>query len=309
MSSVLWYQIKLPRILEDYDIEVFWGTQNVLPIVKKKGISYVLTVHDLVYYECPETMKTKNRIASSVLLRKSISKADKIIAVSKSTRDGIIKKFGDETRNKIEVIYESAREFNIDRNTVDLLRDKYKMFINEKYILYLGTIEPRKNIDTLLDAFEMIRKSQKCKLVLGGKMGWKSNKTYKKMQNHKYKEDIIYLGYISDDEKYFLMKECLVFVFPSIYEGFGLPVVETMKCESIAVVANNSSLKELIERKELLFDTLDSNDLALTILRLINEEKLYMELKEYCVNRGRSFSWQVAAEMHKKVLISKEVDK
>ncbi|MCM8709412.1 glycosyltransferase family 4 protein [Clostridium sp. SYSU_GA19001] len=295
-KKTLWYLFKVPQLIRKYNIDIFWGTQHVLPL-KLYNAKSLLTIHDLVVYEMPETMQTYNKLINKIFIPFSIKKADKIIAVSKATKLGIHKYFyNDIDTEKISVIYEDGTYIEISKEQeVDFFKKNNKI-VPKEYLLYVGTIEPRKNISTLLKAYESIRKETDLKLVLCGKLGWKSKNIKEAIHNHKYAEDIIYLNYVTNVEKHVLMKNCFIFIFPSLYEGFGLPVVEAMKQNAVTIVSNSSSLKELVELEELKFEKFDYEKLSNKIENLYNNEKEYERLKAYCIRRGKEFNWQSVAK-------------
>lgn len=299
LKKTLWYLLELPKLLEKYDINLFWGSQHVLPVVMNKKIKTVLTIHDLVYYEMPETMQLYNRIINRVLVPLSVKKADSIIAVSNSTKNGLIKYIGSGVvSNKTQVIYEAADIPDIDREDETKYFNNHPNILPEKYLLYIGTLEPRKNINTLLKAFELIRKKAEVKLVICGKVGWKCQTILENIKNNTYSKDIIYLDYVGNIEKFILMKNCLFFIFPSLYEGFGLPVIEAMKVGALTLVSNSSSLKELIEIQDLKFAADDYNELTNKLLEIYRDREKYIEYKNYCLDRGKAFQWSESAEKY-----------
>lgn len=288
LKKTLWYLFAMNNLCEKYEIDVFWGTQHVLPIGLKK-IKKVLTIHDLVAFDFKDTMSTYNKIVNRICIPKSIDKADKIIAVSNSTKSRLLHHFNKESNGKIKVIYEDVvvkkQYHKISKN---YLNDKN--IVEKKYILFLGTIEPRKNIKTLIKSLNYINEKTGMKLVICGKYGWGYEEEKKLIEENSDK--IIFLNYITDEEKDYLMNKSFAFVLPSLYEGFGLPVLEAIRNNTIAIVADNTSLSELIDNENLKFSTLDENDLAKKIVNLYMDDNLYNEALIYCNNREKEFSWQ-----------------
>lgn len=285
IKKTLWYFMLLPKVLKKYKINLFWGTQHVLPLIKDKSLKKVLTIHDLVCYEYPETMSKYNKIINKLLLPYSVKSADEIIAVSNSTKEGILKNFESSVGDKVSVIYEDVEIKNEINFDIDRKKDKY--------ILFIGTIEPRKNITTLLDAYELIRDKIDIKLIIAGKLGWDSDKFKNSLKNNKYYEDIQYLDYISNEEKLNLLRKCTLFVFPSVYEGFGLPVLEAMRLGAIPIVSNVSSLDELIEPNFMKFDPRSKEEIFKTAINLLEDDKLYLEATKYIENRQKDFNWNL----------------
>ncbi|MBU3103154.1 glycosyltransferase family 4 protein [Clostridium gasigenes] len=287
MKKTFWYLFNTRKLCEKYSIDVFWGTQHVLPL-NMKAIKTVLTIHDLVAFDFKETMGTYNRIINRVLIPRSLKKADKIIAVSKSTKERLYYNFPNLSKDKSKVIYEDVVVNNNFNNINDDILNKNS--IKEKeYLMFLGTIEPRKNIKTLIKALEGINKETGMKLVICGKYGWKCSE--EKLLIEANKDKIVFLNYVTEEEKNYLMKYSFAFVFPSLYEGFGLPVLEAMRSGTISIVSDNTSLKELIEKEELKFKTEDYKELEKKVISLYNNKKLYDEARKYCGEREKYFSW------------------
>lgn len=241
--GTLWLRYMLPKQIKIDAIDVFWGTQHILPR-KVDGIRYVLTVHDLALLVNPRWGSCINGIMQNVFARMSIKNADRIIAVSNSTKSDIVR-ICHFSENKVSVVYEGV-EYNHLEQTVNDNSVLSKFNIEKKYYLYLGTLEPRKNIDTIVRAFELIASfDDNVILVLAGGMGWKFKHTLKYIKNSPYKERIIFTGYVSESEKEALLKNCICFLFPSHYEGFGIPVLEAFAMSAFVITSSGSSLPEV----------------------------------------------------------------
>lgn len=287
LKKTFWYMFKMNKLCNDYNIDVFWGTQHVLPFGLKEQ-KCILTVHDLVAFDFKETMNMYNRIINRILIPRSISKANKIIAVSNSTKDRIKFHFDKQSSNKVKVIYEDV----IVKKNYSAIDNNYlssKGLKEKQYILFLGTIEPRKNIITLIKSLECIYKSTNMKLVICGKYGWGCEKERELIE--KNKDKIIFLNYISDDEKDYLMNRSFAFIFPSLYEGFGLPVLEAMRNSTVTIVSDNTSLSEIVDNTLIKFDTLDEKALANKVIELYYNPSLYEEALNYCNSRQKDFDW------------------
>ena len=289
------------------ELDIFWGSQHLLPISLNVNVKKLLTIHDLVYYEYPSTTTYYNLVISRLFVPFSIKNADKIFAISASTKNGIIKYFPGINEKNIEIIYLGADYLNPNNTLLKKFYAKYvsiNCLISGNYLLYVGTIEPRKNLDYLLDAFEKIKDKNDLYLIICGKVGWKSNKVVNRINNLVKNGSVFYLSYVTNEDKFLLMKNAFAFIFPSLYEGFGLPVVEAMKMGTVALVANNSSLNELIEMDELKFDIDDKNELIDKIDKLYNDINFYTKCEKYCKERSEFFSWKKSADKYIKVFNS-----
>lgn len=297
LKKTFWYVLKLPFIVNKMDIDIFWGSQQVLPFFLKSRIKKIVTIHDLVYIEMPETMNLYNKMICKVMVPYSIKKADEILSDSMSTKKGIMKYYGVESKD-INLIYCAPMTSKFTAEDCETFFSKYLNVVKSKYLLYVGTIEPRKNIDGLLKAYEKIYEATGLELVLCGKIGWKCQGILEQIQNHKYKDNIVYLNYVSDIDKSVLMENCFAFIFPSHYEGFGIPVVEAMENGAVVVISDNSSLSELVEMKELKFTPGNLEELAEKTINLYKNTELYNDAKQYSSIRAKDFSWDVITEQY-----------
>jgi len=272
------------------DLTVFF---NYLTPGGLKGKN-MITIYDLVSERFPETMQGRNRRLLQGHLKDSASRASSILTISEFSKSEIIDVLG-VPEEKIFVgpcgvdtkFYTPGEGFETGIN---------KKFNLEKYILYVGTLEPRKNIRTLVEAFSKISdKYPDVKLVLAGGLGWQPEATLKAIEESKAKDRIIRTGYISNEEKRDLLRNAQFFVFPSIYEGFGMPVTEAMACGTDAVVSESSSLIEISAGLVPLIDPKNADLWAEAM-----EEKLNFKAddrkKQQLIDHARSYTWDKTAE-------------
>ncbi|WPX08897.1 glycosyltransferase family 4 protein [Anaerocellum danielii] len=299
LKGTLWYIWRINYLIEKHGIDIFWGTQHVLPIIRNKSVKKVLTVHDLVCYKYPQTMEKLNYFINKIFIPHSIKSADKIVAVSNSTKEDILSYFNIEPK-KICVIYNTVIICDVDNIDEIEYLSKYGLEKN-RYILYVGTIEPRKNTEILLKVCEEIYAKTGMPTVLAGKIGWKSNKVVQSIKEYSKKGCLKYLEYVNDVEKNLLMKNCFVFVFPSFYEGFGLPVVEALKNGALVLVSDTSSLKELINIDELRFNPLDCTQLSEKIINFYINNEAYTKFRKKCNELSSKFENKQVIEKYVKL--------
>ncbi len=294
-QSVLSYP-KIDKILGNVDI--FWAPHFNFSSLGAKT-KKILTVHDLSFLRYPEFFSFRKNCWHKALRVKNILRAaDKIIAVSENTKNDIIELVGI-APEKIKVIYSGN---NAIKKIVDIERaDKFLQShnISGRLILYLGTIEPRKNIIGLIAAYEALRTKNPelndVKLLLVGAKGWKNNQTYSKWKKSPYKKDIIFLGYINEEERDILYAKSSVFAYPSFYEGFGFPPLEAMTYGLPVVCSNVSSLPEVVGAAAITVNPYESGEIS-DALRLVLTDQ---PLRELLIRRGyeqaSKFTWERTA--------------
>ncbi len=272
------------------DLTVFF---NYLTPGGLKGKN-MITIYDLVSERFPETMQGRNRRLLQGHLKDSATRASSILTISEFSKSEIIDVLG-VPEEKIFVgpcgvdtkFYTPGEGFETQIN---------KKFNLEKYILYVGTLEPRKNIKTLVEAFSKISdKYPDVKLVLAGGLGWQPEATLKAIEESKAKDRIIRTGYISNEEKRDLLRNAQFFVFPSIYEGFGMPVTEAMACGTDAVVSESSSLIEISAGLVPLIDPKNADLWAEAMEEKLNS-KADTSKKQQLIDHARSYTWDKTAE-------------
>lgn len=298
-----WVYFKLPKILKENNIDIFWGTQHCVPKRNKftKNIKYILTIHDIAIKKLKKVGSLYNTIIQKLILKKSCKNANKIIAVSKSTKKDLIDilKINEE---KIQVIYEGIEQ---DGNKNKLNQEQENEIIKKygveknKYIFFLSTIEPRKNLITAVKAFDLLKQREKnLKFVISGGQGWKCKKTLDRIYNSKFKKDIILTGYISNEEKEAFFKNTIAFVYPSLYEGFGIPILEAMKNGAIVITSNNSSLPEVGGKSAFYLNNVhDETELSRLIEKCLNlSDQERKEIIEEGYQNVKKFTWEKCAK-------------
>lgn len=296
LPKTFYYFFKLHSVIKSNNIQldVFWGPMHILPVGLGRSVFKILTIHDFTHLKFPSSTTVYNLVVSKLFFKPSIMLSDAIVCISKSTLKDLIEYFKMNNSSKnILCVYEGGyynkNSQNIKYN-VENIHNNILSVNNERYVLFLGTIEPRKNLSILIKAAPLLK--GKIKIVVCGKIGWEKRSIINKLHNT---ENLYYYDYINEDEKIFLMRNSFCQVQPSIYEGFGLPVVESMQAGSIVLVANNSSLREIVEPQELRFETHSVKDFCNKLLNLINDKELFKDMKEYCIERGKFFTWNKAA--------------
>lgn len=337
-------QLLISAFISRDKLDVFHALANTLPLPYRRPA--VVTVHNLAINKYPKFFPTQflNRqiFATRVLMPRSLKKAEKIIAVSKSVKKDIVEEFGIE-EEKIEVVYNGViKPGDCLEQGIDSTGVKEKYGLSDKYFLFLGTIEPRKNLVSLIKAFRNLRlgynsPAADCQLVLAGAPGWKDAPVFaaisdanaailglndrrnskerrsgldrrsenlqrtqgerRRAQERRSGQPIKHLGYVSHEEKIALICGAAGFIFPSLYEGFGLPVLEAMSLGAPVITSNNSSLPEITgENGALLINPIKENELAEAMAQILTDEGLRESLKINGKKRAAEFNWSACAE-------------
>lgn len=287
------------------DVDLVHGLSYVLP--RSHKAKKVLTVYDLTFMILPRTHPFSSQKFLPAFVKRSIQDAAAVIAISESTKRDIIT-FFDVPDDKITVTHlglDHARfRPNVHREAIERVRQKFS--ITRNYIFYLGTIEPRKNVDILIKAFQDVRKrtNRNFQLVLSGKIGWKVESLMKVIYSLVKSGDLIYTGYISEDEATCLYNGAEVFVYPSQYEGFGIPVLEAMACGCPVIASNSSSLPEVVGDGGILSEPNDFKSLSEVILKVLGDEGLRAELRKKGIQRAAQFTWQRTAKKTRDLYLS-----
>ena len=268
----------------------------------------VITFHDLSFERYPEFFDNIRKLWHfSNNPKKQAKEATSLIAVSESTAYDLFDIYGIDPK-KISIVYSGINEkFSSVQTRKELDRVKNKYNLPDRFILSLSTIEPRKNVLGTIKAFELFKCTESDpthKLVIAGKPGWLYKETFNAIKNSKYKKDIVYIGFIDDEDKPALYKLADLFVYPSIYEGFGFPPLEAMASGTPVITSACSSLPEVVEDAALLVDPFKISDIAWMMKEVITDKELADSLRIKGLAQAKKFSWQKCAEETLRILTS-----
>ena len=277
-------------------VPMHWPTQ-ILSFFFNYNVKKILTIHDITPLLIPEThtAETKRWWLSSLNLIKN--RADIIITDSSNTKKDCVK-YLDIPKDRIRVIHLAAdpmyKPFKNKETAIKDLNNNYNL--NLPFILAVGTLEKRKNIPTLIRAFNQLKKKGiKHKLVLIGGKGWKYNEIFHTIDKLNLKEEVLFMGYVPDEDLVKFYNTADLFVYPSIYEGFGLPPLEAMACGCPVVTSNSSSLPEVVGDAGIMVDPYNSDDLADKIYEILNNRNLRAKLCNKSLKRAKMFNWEKTA--------------
>jgi len=298
LYKMIWPFLPIPYTLfmkKRADINLFFN-YYIPPGVKGKK---VVMIHDMAYMAYPETVNRKTYYMLKMNVKKAAKKADKIITISEFSKNEIMKYLGIPAE-KIEVmpVGVDTKVFHVcnDRDKIENTKSKYG--IEGEYILYLGTLEPRKNIVRMIDAYAKLKKEQKDvpKFVFAGRKGWMYDEIFEKVKEYGLEEDVIFTGYIDQGDAPLLMNGASAFLFVSLYEGFGMPVLEAMACGTPVITANAASMPEVIGDCGLLADPMSADSIKECMAKIVNREVDIEDMTKRALERCEMFTWEKAAE-------------
>lgn len=296
--------ITLPNLIKGLKPDLVMEAAHFGPFNLPKSIKRLTVIHDLTPLKFPSFHPIASVIAHKFLLPNIIKRANLLITNSYQTEKDLLTLFP-RAKGKTHSIYLGKDEIFKPSLSENILK-KYK--IDTPYFFSLGTIEPRKNLITLLEAYSLYRSTSKKKvhLVISGEFGWNSHKFYKKLLKHPFKEDIKLIGHARRRDLPYLYSHAEAFIFPSFYEGFGLPVLEAMACGTVCLLSNKASLPEVGGDAALYFDPNSALELKDRMHDIIEGANLKKELKEKSLKQAQKFSWDNFAKQLL-LIINKEI--
>lgn len=291
--GVLWQQLHLPRRLARGDIDLFWSPLLTLP--NRLGVPGVVTIHDLAAIHHPETLSLKIRWSLLPFLARTVEQAARIVTVSHAVAGEIAAQWPAAGAKTVVIPNGVGPEFR-PADEVERAAIRARLELPDRYLLYAGTVEPRKNLAVLLDAWERLRRERESTppLVVAGPEGWGSAATERRM--HALASlGLRRLGHLPRPDLVDTLRAATILVYPSFYEGFGLPPLEALACGVPPVVANRSSLPELVGDAGFLFDPDAADELHSLLATLLDSPGTLAAAAARGVHRARTFTWTNAA--------------
>ncbi len=291
-----WWSMGLPRYIRQKGIDLFHGTNYDVPLWK--FCATVLTVHDVSSFVHPQTHTRRSVLRARRRLPFMLRTANAIIAPSQSVRDEI-GEHASFALHKTFVVPEAPRAIFRPRAFGQTSGARKRLGVADDFLLFVSTIEPRKNLGVLLAAYEeLLRRMNPCpQLVVTGRRGWLTDELVSRLQASNLKDRVLLTGYVSDDDLCALYASCRIFVYPSLYEGFGLPPLEAMACGAPVVASRIPPLVETIEGAAELVPPGDAQSLARSITALLEDEAKRKHLSDAGRKRAAQFTWRGAAEL------------
>ena len=289
----LWHRANIPLPVEFFigEVNLYHATDFVLPPTRARAL---LTVHDLSFVRVPETASPNLIAYLAKVVPRSVQRADHVLADSQATKDDLIALYGT-SPDKITVLLSGvdARFHPTDRPSV---RQKYNI-PDRPYIFSVGTVQPRKNYVRLIHALSVLHEhGHGLDLVIAGGRGWLEDPIYATIREVRLEEHVHFIGFADDADLPALYSAALITAVPSLYEGFGIPVLESMACGTPVLTSNISSLPEVAGDAALMVDPTDLDAIVHSLERLIDDSALRSDLIGLGMSRAREFTWDRSAE-------------
>jgi len=290
--STIVSQVLFPYWVKRHGVDLFWAPRHHLPLLLPSCIPTVLTIHDLVWMRAPTTMTFKGRCLERLLMPLSIKKANAIVPVSNSTLDAVANEFSI-SRERMLVIYPGAEKADVGIRDATLEH----IAISGSYFLFVGTIEPRKNLERLLQAYSNLADEVKNRalFVIAGRQGWGGCDLDNMIGLLGLRRHVVITGYVNEKTLAMLYANTMFLAMPSLYEGFGIPLVEAMKFGKPVLTSNNSSMPEVSGDAGFLVDPLDVDSITYGLTQMIENTDLRCKLAENAEKNASRFNWHESA--------------
>ncbi len=292
--TYVWTQVRLALECLIKPPEILFVPAHTIPVVRRPSLKTIVTIHDIG----AEFLAAYHRFPQKIYLNWSTEYvaryATHIIAVSKSTKKDLIRTLKVPS-DRISVVYEGVdHSFFYPRETKEVSRVKIKYGLSDKYFLFVGTVQPRKNLVRLIKAFAKLSPS-KTDLIIVGKSGWLYDEIYEAPKKYGVSGSVKFLGFGAQEDLPALYSGSLAFVLPSLYEGFGLPIIEAMSCGAPVLTSDSSSMSEVSGGHALLVKPHDVNDIASNLTRILKEDDTRWRLSAQGEEWAKKFSWENTA--------------
>jgi glycosyltransferase involved in cell wall biosynthesis len=292
---LVWMQTQAPRIVRRIHADVVHFTNGMVPLASP--VPTVVTIHDMSLTMFPAFHPVRRVLLNRPLVNLAARRADAIITVSEAAKRDIVRLYGLES-SRVHVVHEAAApSFRVIHDPSELRRVRERYGLGERFILYVGTIEPRKNLPKLIEAFARHRVAGDLphQLVCAGPYGWLSDDIEKQIDRLRIRDAVHFTGYVPFDDLPAIYNLAEMFVFPSVYEGFGLPVIEAMACGTPVITGSVAALTEVAGGASERVDPLEPESLGEAIAALASSRDRREDLSRRGLERAQTFSWERAA--------------
>jgi glycosyltransferase involved in cell wall biosynthesis len=292
----LWYDVKVPAVLRKYKADVFISCDGFCSLTTT--VPQCLLVHDLSFLHYPSFIPQSYFLFYKYYTPKFLRKAKSIVTVSEFSKRDIVSQY-EIKADKIGVVPNGVKNIFHPISDIEKEAVKNKLTDGKEYFVYAGAIHPRKNVTNLLKAFSIFKKKQMSnwKLVLAGRLAWKYKHFVESLKTYKYREDVVLTGYLQEEELVNVIGSAYALVYPSLWEGFGVPVLEAMCSHVPVITSENSAMQEIAEDAALYVNPKDHNDIAEKMMFLYKDENRRSQLIEKGKRIAEKYDWDKSAEL------------
>lgn len=295
-SRLIWEQLFFPNLVRESGVDLLHSLHYTRPI--RLPCKSVVTFHDMTFFLYPDLHTWARRLYFPQMMKASARRADELITVSNSTRNDLIEIL------EVDPKIVTTTQLGVTPGYMPIDDEEEKKRIIGKYnlpehfILYVGLVEPRKNLPILIEAYKRLRgDDNKYELILAGRFGWMHEEVVDQVRKLNLEDTVRFLGYVPQQDLPLIYNLASLFVYPTIYEGFGLPVLEAMACGIPVITSDVSSLPEIVGEAGLLTPVNDLDALYKTVIRALTDTKLRQDLISKGIKRAAEFSWSKTAQL------------
>ncbi|MFM2308213.1 MAG: hypothetical protein RLY87_333 [Chloroflexota bacterium] len=288
-----WEQLLAPLLLAKDGATLYHGVLNVMPVLAT--VPSVVTIHDISPILFPQTFRRINRMYTKWAIRRSAKHAAQLFTVSEHAKNEIVEHLG-VAPERVTVTYDACDARFAPAPTAELTAFRQRNNLPERYLFYLGTLEPRKNIPRLIDAYAQIAKETGVPLLIAGGKGWLYEPILAQAERLQLGDMLRFVGYVPQEEQHLWYGAATAFVFPSLYEGFGMPPLEAMACGTPVIASNASCLPEIVGDAAQQVDPYDVDAIAVAMRRVLSDAELRAEMRTKGIAQAAKFSWLETAQ-------------
>lgn len=294
LQRILWEQVLLPSHVRSLGIDLLHSPHYTLPVATPSAS--VVTFHDMTFFLYPHMHQQYKRLFFRTMIRVASQRANAIIADSESSRQDILSLLHVKPTKVFTVPLGVSPDYHLfdDHRALENIQRKYEL--PEHFLLYVGVLEPRKNLTALVRAFKLLLdQGMPHSLVIVGRKGWMYDQLFRIIKDLDLVGRVVFTGYVPEAELPAFYNAAEVFIYPSVYEGFGLPVLEAMACGTPVVTSRISSMPEIVGEAGILVDPYRIDELADAVNRILKDQELRRNLAGHGIERAKAFTWERTA--------------
>jgi glycosyltransferase involved in cell wall biosynthesis len=292
IARIMWEQLAWPLAAIRHKVDLLHSMAFVTPLVRLSPA--VVTVYDLSFIHHPQRYPALKRVYLTSQTRRSCQEAERVMTISESGRQDVHRYYGIPL-DQIDVVRPGVSQIFTPRNGAEVEAFRNREKLARRFILHVGTLQPRKNIEVLLDAFAQLRRTDLELILVGGK-GWSYQSIFNRVEELGLVDKVRFPGYVSDADLPLWYNAADVLVFPSVHEGFGLPVIQSMACGTPVIAAKTSAIPEAAGSAALFFEPHDVSALAEHIAAILDDRQIADTMRQRGLEQACEFSWQKAGQ-------------